>query len=140
MARRRYLVAYDIRDDRRLRSVAVCMKGYGTRIQYSVFVCDLSDRERITMRGDVEAIMKLSEDSVMIVDLGLAGDVSRFLFLGIMRDCHHRRLASCERVSAVFPGRPFGSLFGWRRDLRVTRWCAGFRGLLAYRSDGVFAP
>ena len=82
MARRRYLVAYDIRDDRRLRSIAICMEGYGTRIQYSVFVCDLSDREKFVMRGDIEARMKLSEDSVTIVELGSAGDTSRFLFLG----------------------------------------------------------
>jgi CRISPR-associated protein Cas2 len=84
MARRRFLVAYDIRDDRRLRSIATCMEGYGTRVQYSVFVCDLSDRERVLMRGDVETLMKMSEDSVMVVDLGAAGDSSRFLFLG----CH----------------------------------------------------
>ena len=58
MARRRYLVAYDIRDDRRLRNIATCMEGYGTRVQYSVFVCDLSDRERVLMRGDIETIMK----------------------------------------------------------------------------------
>jgi CRISPR-associated protein Cas2 len=83
MARRRYLVAYDIRDDRRLRSIATCMEGYGTRVQYSVFVCDLSDRERVLLRGDVETLMNMSEDSVMIVDLGVA-DSSRFLFLG----CH----------------------------------------------------
>ena len=84
MARRRFLVAYDIRDDRRLRSIAICMEGYGTRVQYSVFVCDLSDRERVLMRGDVETLMKMSEDSVMVVNLGVAGDSSRFLFLG----CH----------------------------------------------------
>jgi CRISPR-associated endonuclease Cas2 len=36
VARRRYLVAYDIRDDRRLRLVAGCMEGYGSRVQYSV--------------------------------------------------------------------------------------------------------
>jgi CRISPR-associated protein Cas2 len=84
MARRRYLVAYDIRDDRRLRNIATCMEGYGARVQYSVFVCDLSDRERVLMRGDVETLMKVSEDSVMIIDLGVAGDSSRFLFLG----CH----------------------------------------------------
>ena len=89
MAQRRYLVAYDIRDDRRLRFTAGCMEGYGTRIQYSVFICDLSDREKILMRGDIEAIMKMSEDSVMIIDLGSAGDSSRFLFLG-----HHERLPS----------------------------------------------
>jgi CRISPR-associated protein Cas2 len=93
MSRRRFLVAYDIRDDRRLRSVATCMEGYGTRIQYSVFVCDLSDREKFVMRGDIEARMKLSEDSVMIVELGSAGDSSRFLFLG-----HHERLPSTGAV------------------------------------------
>jgi CRISPR-associated protein Cas2 len=81
MARRRYLVAYDIRDDKRLRQVASCMEGFGERIQYSVFVCDLSDREFVEMRVDVESRMKSSEDSVMVVDLGRADD-SRFLFLG----------------------------------------------------------
>jgi len=93
MARRRYLVAYDIRDDKRLRNVAVCMEGYGTRVQYSVFVCDLSDREAVLMRGDVEARMKVSEDSVMIVDLGAAGDSSRFLFIG-----HHEKLPVSDAV------------------------------------------
>ena len=93
MARRRYLVAYDIRDERRLRSIAVCMEGYGTRIQYSVFVCDLSDREKTIMRGDIEALMKSSEDSVMVIDLGYAGDSSRFLFLG-----HHGKLPSLRTV------------------------------------------
>ena len=89
MARRRYLVAYDIREDRRLRNVATCVEGYGTRIQYSVFVCDLSDQEKVIMRGDLEALMKSSEDSVMVIDLGAADDSSRFLFLG-----HHERLPS----------------------------------------------
>jgi CRISPR-associated protein Cas2 len=82
MARRRYLVAYDIREDRRLPNIATCMEGYGERIQYSVFVCDLSDQEAVLMRGDVEARMKKTEDSVMITDLGRAGDSSKFLFLG----------------------------------------------------------
>ena len=93
MARRRYLVAYDIRDDRRLRSVAGCMEGYGTRIQYSVFICDLSDQEAVLMRGDIEVRMKSSEDSVMVIDLGRAGDSSRFLFLG-----HHEKLPTSSAV------------------------------------------
>ncbi len=93
MARRRYLVAYDIRDDRRLRLIAGCMEGYGTRIQYSVFVCDLSGRELFMMRGDIETRMKMSEDSVMIIDLGAADDQSRFLFLG-----HHETLPSSGAV------------------------------------------
>ncbi len=93
MARSRYLVAYDIRDDRRLRSVAACMEGYGTRIQYSVFVCDLSEREAVLMRADIETVMKASEDSVMVVHLGRVGDASRFLFLG-----QHEKLPSTSAV------------------------------------------
>ncbi|MGH3274364.1 MAG: CRISPR-associated endonuclease Cas2 [Streptosporangiaceae bacterium] len=93
MARRRYLIAYDIREDRRLRNIAVCMEGYGTRIQYSVFICDLSDHEAVLMRGDIEARMKASEDSVMVVDLGRTDDSKRFLFLG-----HHEQLPSSAAV------------------------------------------
>jgi CRISPR-associated protein Cas2 len=93
MARRRYLVAYDIRDDRRLRSIAVCMEGYGERIQYSVFVADLSDREKYLMRADIESRMKHTEDSVMIIDLGASGDSARFLFLG-----HHEKLPASNAI------------------------------------------
>lgn len=82
MARRRYLVAYDIRDDARLRDVATCMEGYGYRVQYSVFVCDLSEREVVEMRGDLEGRVKASEDSIMVIDLGSPEDTSRFLFIG----------------------------------------------------------
>jgi CRISPR-associated protein Cas2 len=93
MARRRYLVAYDIREDRRLRSVAACVESYGERIQYSVFVCDLSEEEAITMRGDLEVRIKPTEDSVMIIDLGKAGDSGRFLFLG-----HHEKLPTSNAI------------------------------------------
>lgn len=93
MARRRYLVAYDIREDRRLRAVATCVEGYGERIQYSVFICDLSDEEIVALRSDVEVRIKPSEDSVMIIDLGLAGDSGKFLFIG-----HHERLPATGAV------------------------------------------
>jgi len=43
--------------------------------------------------ADLEALMKASEDSVMVIDLGLAGDSSRFLFLG-----HHQRLPATSTV------------------------------------------
>jgi CRISPR-associated protein Cas2 len=93
MARRRYLVAYDIRDARRLCAVAACMEGYGTRVQYSVFVCDLSAQEVVLMRGDLEVRMKITEDSVMVIDLGRPEDAGRFLVLG-----HHEKLPTKEAV------------------------------------------
>lgn len=93
MTRRRYLAAYDIRDEKRLRAVAVCMEGYGIRVQYSVFICDLSDRELYFMRSDLESRINHREDSVMIVDLGSAGDSSCFRFLG-----HHEKLPTSAAV------------------------------------------
>jgi CRISPR-associated protein Cas2 len=93
VARRRYLVAYDIREDRRLRAVASCVEGYGDRIQYSVFVCDLSEEEVVSLRSDLEGRMKHTEDSIMIINLGHAGDSSRFLFLG-----QHEKLPSSAAV------------------------------------------
>ena len=71
MARRkRYLVAYDIREDKRLRRVHKTMKGYGWALQYSVFVCDLDAIELIAMRTDLGEIIHHALDSIAIVDLG----------------------------------------------------------------------
>lgn len=81
MARRRHLIAYDIRDPRRLRQVCKTMEEYGERLQYSVFVCDLSRGELIRCRAAVEERMNLHEDSVAIVDLG-APTTANFTFVG----------------------------------------------------------
>jgi CRISPR-associated protein Cas2 len=58
------------------------MEGFGSRVQYSVFVSDLSPVELIRLRGSLMSLMNQAEDSVMIIDLGSAGDTSRFQFLG----------------------------------------------------------
>lgn len=81
MARRRFLIAYDIASPKRLRRVCKIMEGYGERLQYSVFVSDLSPTELLHARAEVEQQMLMTEDSVVIVDLGEA-EGARFLFLG----------------------------------------------------------
>lgn len=73
MARRRYLIAYDICDDRRLRRTFKLMKGYGTPLQYSVFLCDLSERERLRWEIDIRDVMDVGVDSVIYVEIGTAG-------------------------------------------------------------------
>ena len=70
MARNRYFVCYDVRDPQRLLQTYKTMCGYGDRIQYSVFLCDLSDVELIMMRGDLEDVMNTKEDSLVIVNIG----------------------------------------------------------------------
>lgn len=70
MSRRRYLVAYDIREDRRLRQVHLTMKHYGYPLQYSVFVCDLDFQEKLAMRVALGEIIAHAVDSIAIIDLG----------------------------------------------------------------------
>ena len=57
------------------------MEEYGGRLQYSVFICDLSRTELVHTRHRVENEMHLNEDSVVIVDLGEV-DSARFTFVG----------------------------------------------------------
>ncbi|WP_208029806.1 CRISPR-associated endonuclease Cas2 [Rhabdothermincola sediminis] len=86
--RRRHLVAYDITDDGRRTRVFNTLNGYGRRMQYSVFVCDLSEQERIRMIWDLEDLIEPFVDRVMIVDLGDPGGrgTSCFRFLGAPPD------------------------------------------------------
>lgn len=68
--RNRYLVAYDIADDKRLRKTFRCLNGYGDPVQYSIFFCDLSPRERVLLIADLTEIIHQQEDQVMVVKLG----------------------------------------------------------------------
>lgn len=70
MSRRRYLVAYDISDPGRLRNVHGVVKGYGYSLQYSIFVCDLGEVEKLHLKTDLGAAINRSEDRVAIIDLG----------------------------------------------------------------------
>ena len=70
--RRIYLVTYDIADDKRLRMVFKKMNGYGEHLQYSVFQCELSDKERIQMIAELNDIINHREDQVLIFSLGPA--------------------------------------------------------------------
>lgn len=82
MARRRYVVAYDIADPKRLRRICGIMESFGQRLQYSVFVCDLSRAELTRLQEQVLDVMRLGEDSVMQVDLGPTSACADIRFIG----------------------------------------------------------
>lgn len=69
-ARTRYLLAYDIRDPKRLRRVHQVAKDFGYPLQYSVFVCDLTQVELIALKAALSDEMKPASDSVGLFDLG----------------------------------------------------------------------
>ena len=54
--KRWYIVAYDIRDPVRLRRVAKHLKGYGVRLQYSIFRCRLNDRQVARLDWELKKI------------------------------------------------------------------------------------
>lgn len=65
-----YIVSYDICDPARLRQVGRIVQGYGERIQYSVFRCELSGAELVTLRVDLADEIHHTEDQVLFIDLG----------------------------------------------------------------------
>lgn len=79
-----YLVAYDIRNSKRLRKVFIKMRGYGDALQFSVFLCKLSSTEKMLMLSELLRIIKQDEDSLMIIYLdSLSGeDQSKIEFIG----------------------------------------------------------
>lgn len=81
--RTRYLLCYDVRDERRLRRVGKLAEEFGYRLQYSVFVCDLSPVERSRFERRLDDILDLRVDATVLIDLGLANraSASRFRWL-----------------------------------------------------------
>lgn len=68
-----YLVTYDVSHPRRLQKVFRVMRGYGDHLQLSVFRCELSEKERVQMIGDLCEQINHKEDQVLIFPLGPAG-------------------------------------------------------------------
>jgi CRISPR-associated protein Cas2 len=85
MARRRYLIAYDIADPKRLRQVIKIMESYGERLQYSVFLCDLSGLEVARWESDVRDVVHLGQDSIITIDLGRVDAATPIRTLGVPR-------------------------------------------------------
>ena len=48
------------------------MTDFGDHLQFSVFLCELNDVERIRMESKIKPLMNEKDDQVLIVDLGLA--------------------------------------------------------------------
>ena len=77
----RFLICYDIADDRRRGRMAALLMDFGTRIQESVFVATLDEELRDRMIERTRRVMDELEDSVHVFAI-CAGCANRVLILG----------------------------------------------------------
>ena len=91
-----YIVTYDIADDKRWRAIFKLMHGYGEWQQLSVFQCRLTRSRHIELMQQLGNLMSLSDDHVMIIDVGPAENVQpKVHSLG------KRSFAAIERVPVI---------------------------------------
>lgn len=63
-----HLVAYDVRDAKRLRRVAKTLEGYGERIQYSLFRVHVNRQSIEKLRWELSEILT-DDDDLLIIPL-----------------------------------------------------------------------
>ena len=60
------VIAYDIVDDKRRNKIASTLEGYGDRVQYSVFECNLSRSELKELTDKLKEHLDPEVDSIRI--------------------------------------------------------------------------
>lgn len=85
---RRYVIAYDIVDDRRRDRVAKCLQTHGLRMQYSVFFVDARPARLLRLVSRLDSLIEQSEDSIMVCDLGIVDSLGSSIvtYLGNSRE------------------------------------------------------
>ena len=71
--RRLYVIMYDISNPKRLRKIFKIMRGFGDRLQLSVFRAELTAKERVQLIMKINPVIHHKEDQVLIIPIGPAG-------------------------------------------------------------------
>ena len=59
-----YIICYDVPDNKRRNQLAKALKGFGTRVQYSVFEAQLNRKQFNELKQTAASIIDASEDSI----------------------------------------------------------------------------
>ena len=59
-----YVIRYDVPCDRRRKKIANLLEGYGQRVQYSVFECNLSSKKYQQLSNELKKHYCEAEDSI----------------------------------------------------------------------------
>ena len=63
------VVVYDIKDDRRRSRVAKTVEDYGTRVQYSVFECNMDEKILDNMNNTLASVIDDTNDKIRVYRL-----------------------------------------------------------------------
>lgn len=96
MARRLYLIAYDISDDKRRTRVFETLKDHGEHVQFSVFFCELSPPELVRLRSLLAEAIDHRADQIIVLDLG-----DQQSPIDVLLECIGRRYDPRPRVQVV---------------------------------------
>jgi len=76
-----WVVCYDIANNRRRYQVMRTLEGYGRRVQYSVFECELTNARLDRLERALVRVINDKEDSIRFYPLN-RGDVDRVRLIG----------------------------------------------------------
>lgn len=66
----RIIISYDITSDKRRRKIAKILEGYGYRVQYSVFECDITKKQLTELKTRLRPLVNTkSNESIRIYPL-----------------------------------------------------------------------
>lgn len=82
----RYVIAYDIADDRRRTRVHNYLNAFGVRAQFSVFLVDLREAKMLRLKQKLASMIEGEEDSVMVCRVGPASSITNKAFEYLGRD------------------------------------------------------
>jgi CRISPR-associated protein Cas2 len=79
-----WVVCYDIPDDRRRRRVMKTLEGFGRRVQFSVFECELNDAKLMRLEHTLQRLIHEREDNVRLYPMN-EGDLTKVRMFGMAK-------------------------------------------------------
>lgn len=64
-----FVISYDIKDDKRRTKVCNVLKDFGNHVQYSVFECELKEKDYNKMLSKILPLIDKNSDSLRIYSL-----------------------------------------------------------------------
>jgi len=65
-----YIITYDIADNKRRTKVFNYLRRWGNHLQFSVFRCELSERQLAELAADLKEKIHHDDDQILVFDLG----------------------------------------------------------------------